>query len=59
MLHVLTRPYDTTMASFNQNGKFIVTLQLIQLLRKFTCKDLTVVLLNAASLKEIEQVVFV
>ena len=42
-----------------RNGKFIVTLKLIQLLRKCICKDLGVLLLNAVSLKEIEQVVFV
>ena len=38
--------------------KIIATLKLIQLLRKFTCRHLRVSLLNAISLKEIEQVVF-
>ena len=58
MHHVLTRPEDTTMVLFNQNCKFIVTLKHVPLLRTFTCIDLRVSLLNAESLKEIEQVVF-
>ena len=49
-----------TMALFNQKKEknFIVTLKLNQSLRKFICRKLRVSLLNAASLKEIEGVVF-
>ena len=46
------------MASSSQLTKFLATLKLIQLLRKLTCGHLRASVLNAVSLKEIEQLVF-
>ena len=46
------------MASSSQLRKFFATLKLIQLLRKFTRRHLWISVLNAVSLKGIEQLVF-
>ena len=47
-------PWDTTILSFSQINKFLVTLILIQLLRKCTGRHLWVSAIHTVSLKEIE-----